>query len=331
MSETLEDDGGRLEIRELPEGGYELVAMPRDSSVHVPLSSIRVDYPLDLIRSIFAAYGSLYTCDEVARDIEETEASIDVRYSVAAYCDSDFFSQPLDILDYGCGGGSSTMTLARLFPRARIVGMDYMPQFLEVARGRAAHRKLARVRFQQVESSGEQPLPPAAFDAAFLNAVYEHLLPAERPTVVANIWTSLRSGGVFFLNQTPHRYFPIETHTSGLPMVNYLPDRLAQWAVTHFSSRVVRSYTWEQLLRAGVRGATVTEIMRNIKRVDPQANQLRSIRIAGSWAGIWYAAKRHRMNRASYKTLIHLAEMFVNRTGLPLTPYISFAARKSQA
>lgn len=332
MIEVLEDDAGRLEIHEQADGKYFLRGIANENGMHMPTASIVVDYPLSLIRKIFAGYGSLYTCDEVGRDMQQTEAAIDVYYSVAAYFPDEYFSRPLRILDYGCGGGSSTMTLARLFPEAQIIGMDFVPKFLDVARARAEHRGLSRVQFFEVNSSGTDPLVPQSFDAVFLNAVYEHLMPGERPQVLGNLWHSLKPGGSFFLNQTPHRWFPIETHTSGLPMVNYLPGRLAMWAIQQFSPRVVKSYSWEELLRAGVRGATVTEIMGHIKHIDANAEQLKTIRIAKAWPGIWYAAKRHRIDRVPrLETAIRFVEGLVNRTGLPLAPYISLAARKNAA
>ena len=52
------------------------------------------------------------------------------------------------------------------------------------------------------------------------------------------IWAHLKSGGVLFLNQTPHRYFPVEHHTTNLPMINYFPDT-DTLLVTFSSGKVV--------------------------------------------------------------------------------------------
>jgi len=50
--------------------------------------------------------------------------------------------------------------------------------------------------------------------------------------------------------------------------VNYLPDRLAHWAVVRFSKRgeLNRSPVWEEHLRGGVRGATEAEILMKLSK-----------------------------------------------------------------
>ena len=327
----LEDNLGRVEIKSLPDGTRHLRAIPRNPTIRAPHSPCETNYPDELIRLIFASYGSIHTCDEISRDVDETEAALDVRYSVLAYFKEDIFSQALRILDYGCGAGSSTLALARLFPHARIQGIDFVDAFLRIAQLRAAHYGLKNVEFSQVTESGSTALPETEFDIVFLNAVYEHLLPKERPVVMRSIWNALKPGGALTLNQTPHRWFPIETHTSGLPLINYLPDSMAHWTIKRFGTRFTKTHSWEQLLRAGVRGASVSEIMRNIRRVDPQAVRLRPIQLAKTWAGIWYAAKRARMRKVTSVVArsIAMTEHFVSVTHAPISPYVNIVVAKS--
>jgi hypothetical protein len=95
-----------------------------------------------------------------------------------------------------------------------------------------------------------------------VSAVYEHLLPKERKSILKQIWSILKPCGILFLNQTPYRYFPVETHTtSGLPFINYLPDKLALYYAHHFSKRMLKNKSWEQLLKKGIRGGSVKEIL----------------------------------------------------------------------
>lgn len=42
--------------------------------------------------------------------------------------------EPRLVVDLGCGDGSATLTLARRWPEARIVGIDASPQMLDRAR-----------------------------------------------------------------------------------------------------------------------------------------------------------------------------------------------------
>lgn len=332
MTQFFENDSGRLYYRLLPDGTYELEGKPADASTSVPHSPIRTSYPLPLIRLIFEAYGAAHTCDEISRDIDPAEASLDVRYSYLAYFDDDTTSLPLKILDYGCGAGSSTVALARLFPRAeRILGVDFVPEILEIARERSRHYDLHNVDFARTQESGVGIPSGEQFDLVFLNAVYEHLLPNERIPVLASAWASLRVGGSMILNQTPHRWFPVESHTSGLPLLNYVPDQMAHWMIRTFSTRSIRTAAWDQLLRAGVRGASVSEIRRNLLAIDGSAVLRTPVRISKSWAGIWYAAKMKRLERVESglsRKAIQFTAALVERLGLPLSPYVNIAFTK---
>jgi SAM-dependent methyltransferase len=57
-----------------------------------------------------------------------------------------------DVLDLGCGHGELTLTLA---PRCRsIVGIERIPEYLELARELAAEQKVTNVQFYQVKLAG---------------------------------------------------------------------------------------------------------------------------------------------------------------------------------
>lgn len=318
---------GKLHLTSIPDG-WEARGEPAEAGVIAPHSPCKTSYPVALIRDILAYYGAVHACDEISRDIDETEAALDVRHCVEAYFEDEVFRREVRILDYGCGAGSSSVTLAKLFPNAEIVGVDFMKQLVDIGRQRAAHYGLRNLYFDVVPASGKRFEPE--YDFVFLNAVYEHLLPNERAEVLSGIVSALKPGGVLFLNQTPHRWFPIETHTTGLPLLNYLPDSLARWAVRKFCKRSVREHSWEKLLREGVRGATVSEIMHNIRQAHIDMVRLPPRRLAKTWAGIWYATKRARMHKVSgrLKTLIEWTQKFVQATRLPLSPYISIAIEK---
>lgn len=326
---TLSHESGVLRVRRLDDGRFELHGEAADPNVFVPHSPCVTSYPLPLIEAILQCYGAVHACDEIGRDVDEHDAALDVEHCVQAYFSDRIFAEKVAILDYGCGAGSSTLALARLFGNARIVGVEMVGNFVEVARRRAAHYGLNNLRFETVPAGSQEFLPE--YDYVFLNAVYEHLLPNERSEVLGSIWRALRPGGTLFLNQTPHRWFPVETHTSGLPLVNYLPPALALWAIRHYCGRSVRNFTWDQLLRAGVRGGTIEEIMRHIRRSDPSACLRRPVRIAKSWAGIWYATKRERMANlnGAMRVAFSATQALVSGLRLPLSPYLSLAITKS--
>jgi SAM-dependent methyltransferase len=326
MDTVLSNDTGLLRVKSTPEGLLELHAEPKDLD-DIPRRDLVTAYPLELVQAIFKEYGAGYTVDEIGRDTADNDAQLDVRYSVLAYFPDDLLTKPLKLLDYGCGAGSSTLALYRLFPNAKVVGLDLNDKFIALARLRMAHYRLPTAEFYQVPSSGDFS-NYNGFDFVFLNAVYEHLLPAERPVVLRSLWKALKAGGSLVLNQTPHRWFPIETHTSALPLINYVPDWLARWAQIKFSKRSFGVESWNEMLRRGIRGATVGEIMRNIRRVDAGAQLLKPFRISRSWAGIWYVAKRQRMRYGLMYKAVTTTELVVNATGVPFSPYITIAVRK---
>jgi 2-polyprenyl-3-methyl-5-hydroxy-6-metoxy-1,4-benzoquinol methylase len=323
---VLRNETGELRLTNIT--GSRMIARAAPENIKVPHMEIVTDYPLELIEAIFDVCGAGYTVDEIGRDTADNDAQLDVQLSVKAYLPDDLLTSPLRLLDYGCGGGSSTLALSRIFPLASIVGMDISERTLTLAQLRKRHYKLDRAEFVRVPSTGHLS-EPATFDLVFLNAVYEHLLPSERPAVLSSLWSALKPGGALILNQTPHRWFPIETHTSGLPVINYLPDSIAKWAHTHLSKRSVGRQSWQQMLREGIRGATPNEILRHIRRVDPRAELLEPIRVARTWAGIWYAAKAERVEPGLMAEIIATTRRIVDSTGLCFSPYIAICVKKS--
>ena len=133
----------------------------------MPHSPCFTEYPIDLIRLIFESYCAVFTCDEISRDLDDTEAFLDVRYSVLAHFDDEVFSRALRILDYGCGAGSSSVALSRLFPLAQITGVDFVPSLLEIARSRTSHYGIHDMQFRQVPASGDIGNLGHDFDLAF--------------------------------------------------------------------------------------------------------------------------------------------------------------------
>lgn len=282
-------------------------------------------YPLELIRLIHSAKG-LYVCDEIMREESPRYVERSLRHEVFAYVDPAAFAGKR-LLDFGCGSGASTLVLGRLLPPCEIVGIELEEKLLAVARARAHHLGRATVQFLQ-SPSGDR-LPPAVgdFDFVMLSAVFEHLLPHERPPLLQMIWSHLRPGGVLFLNQTPYRYSPIEMHTTGgVPLINYLPDALALRAARAFSKRVSRTEDWNTLLRRGIRGGTVREVLDMLGGAG-RAELLPPLPPAHDRIDVWLSSlsKRHawlkRTVWASLKT-VRVA------TGMEITPTLSLAVRK---
>lgn len=261
----LSHSSADLEIECLP-GGHKVVSVARkDSSLFVLRQRVLTAYPVDLIQQIFAIKGPSYTCDEIARDEDPAYVQASLESDLFAYfAPEDFVSK--SILDFGCGSGGSTMVLSRLLPKSTIVGVELDPKLLSIARARAQFYSFPQENLLQSPSGRKIPAGLGKFDFVVLSAVFEHMLPAERTTILGQVWSLLRDGGYLFLNQTPHRFTPVETHTTELPLINYLPQPMALAAARWFSKGVDRNESWETLLRRGIRGSTEYEIMRRLRR-----------------------------------------------------------------
>jgi 2-polyprenyl-3-methyl-5-hydroxy-6-metoxy-1,4-benzoquinol methylase len=314
-------DGAEITLEPLP-GGKRRIRVRALDGGHVERGSIDTSYPDALIRLLLQIKGAAYLCDEISRD--EDPSYVEGPLSV----DLDAFGIPRSrlakarILDYGCGCGASSTALARMFPKAEIVGVELDQRFAEAARALVAHRGYARVAIHVSPSGTDVPPGLGEFDAVLMGGVFEHLLPEERRTLMPKIWRTLKHGGFLLLNETPHRWWVVETHTTGIPFLNYLPDALALRAA-HLSPRYARPESWSTLLRHGIRGASEAEVLESLD--DPSARPLAPL--AGDAIDMWYAQLGprarvvKRMVRAGLKGIKAV-------TGVSCVPFISMVVER---
>jgi 2-polyprenyl-3-methyl-5-hydroxy-6-metoxy-1,4-benzoquinol methylase len=252
---------GTLRLERLADGRHRISVVPKAGRATKGLRSWVTSYPVSLIREIHSA-KDLWVCDEIMREEDPQYVERSLRQDVFAYVEPAAFAGKR-VLDFGCGSGASSMVLSRVLPACEIVGVELEESLLRIARLRAEH--FGRTSLRLLQSPSGETLPPGLgqFDYIIFSAVFEHLLPNERLTLLPKVWEALRPGGVLFLNDTPYRWLPVEIHTTqGMPLINYLPDSLTWWLVTRFNDRASREDSWETLLRRGIRGATVPEIVR---------------------------------------------------------------------
>jgi ubiquinone/menaquinone biosynthesis C-methylase UbiE len=303
--------------------------------VYVRRASWDTAYSDELVRLALAAKGPGAVCDELMRDEDPSYIRRHLELTVTAHVDPKELAGA-EVLDFGCGAGASTVILARLLPESRITGVELRSANLEVARARAAFYGLTHARFVLSPSGGRLPNDIGSFRAIMLSAVFEHLLPAERETLLPELWRLLTPGGVMFIDETPARWFPIETHTTGLPLINYLPDRLAEPYARRFSSRVRRDATWDEMRRDGIRGASVDEILGLLPEDEgrPVLLEPRRLGVEGP-LDLWvrgYAETGSGWRGAVKRfmaTSLKIAARFVD--GASLVPYLSLAVRKAAA
>lgn len=321
----------RASIRITPlASGKRKIEVQRDAGPAVTRNGWETSYPVELILRILEATGPFSLCDEIAREESPQYTAAALKWALLSYLDEAEFGDKR-ILDFGCGSGASTAGLCRLFPDASVVGIDMKPAEVAAARARAEFFGFRNAHFAVSSESTSLNADLGTFDYVLLSGVYEHLLPAERVSLLHALWNVLEPGGVLFLRETPFRYFPIETHTTGLPLINYLPDRGALWVTNRFSKRW-RNRDWQQLLRGGIRGGTIGEILEILARCRGTPRLLEPGRLGvQDRIDLWYLTvekSRHaRAKRRIYSALKQIKRL----TGIEILPYLELAIRKERA
>lgn len=336
MTRISADNSNPVEIEPL-EGGRHRIRVYSGDRRRV-LSQWDSSYSEDLIRLIYEVKGEKSFLDEIRRDED--------RQYVSACLESDIFGYVAGkelagkrLLDFGCGAGASTMILRRMLPETEIVGLELSEKALTIARARKEFYGFEHIKFHLSPSGDSVPADLGKFDYILFSAVYEHLLPDERRDLLPRIWSLLKPGGVFFLDQTPWRYFPFEGHTTRLPIINYLPDKLALVYARTFSKRVGKNETWQGLLRRGIRGGTVKDIMKNIRNACSDSKE-HPILLKPSGQGVrdridlWHAgyaisiSRKYPWAKPVQLILKLLLKIILFTTGIVVVPSLSLAIKK---
>ena len=325
---VLDHPDGVVTLTEVP-GGRLLVAVEaNDPSTFVSRATCETAYSRELIAAVLELKGIGYLCDEIARDEDPRYVANSLRHALLGYLPESAFAGK-KVLDFGSGAGASTVVLGRMLPGAELTGVDLLEDLVGLARLRARFYDLENVRFCVSPSADRLPEDLGDFDFIVFSAVFEHLLPAERPALLTQIWAVLRPQGILFLNQTPQRWYPLEYHTTSLPLLNYLPDPLALWVGRKFSRRVPADASWESMLRDGVRGGTEREVVRLLRSArDGTPVSLKPTRLGcRDHVDLWYAQSTagrptpaKRVMRAAFKAISLL--------GTDFTPNLELAIQK---
>jgi ubiquinone/menaquinone biosynthesis C-methylase UbiE len=267
MNKTLHHADADVFIEKVSENKNKISVKLGNNNIFMPVGIWETSYSFDLIEKILDVKGPAFLCDEIMRDESPEHVQKSFYYNIFGHIDRERFKGKR-VLDFGCGSGASTMILNRMLPNCQIVGVDLESKLLDIAILRAAHYKIQGcTKFMLSPDGNSLPNDIGEFDFIFLSAVYEHLLPQERRALLPLLYRHLKPDGIFFLNETPYRWFPIELHTTGgLIFINYMPDVIASYYARWFSSRKLMKEEWSTLLRNGVRGGSVREILKILKK-----------------------------------------------------------------
>ena len=172
-----------------------------------------------------------------------------------------------DILDFGCGTGSTTVMLAEASTDNRVTAADIDPRSLEMAELRLRHHgissQISLRRIQPISRVGDLDLPSETFDFVLMNGVLEHVTPfSDRGAVLLEAWRVLRRGGMLFISETPNLLWPIDRHTTGLPFLSWLTSSAAHRYAVTFN----RHNDGSDIDSRGRRGMTFWGIVRPLRK-----------------------------------------------------------------
>jgi SAM-dependent methyltransferase len=105
-------------------------------------------------------------------------------------CLLDLSFSPQQVMDYGCGTGSSSPFILETLAAGHLIGTDESSRSLEIAR---ESHKSERVEFLLIDAYQ----PSAQLDLVFCNGVFHHIPPTERANATDYVFRSLRPGGLF--------------------------------------------------------------------------------------------------------------------------------------
>ena len=240
------------------------------------------------------------------------------------------------VLDCGSGAGASSILLARR-GAAHVCGVDVVAECVQVATQRAAEEGYAqRVTFLHLSDTPHVPRAAGSFDIVLANALLEHIPPAARAAHLREWWRLLRPGGYLFIRETPNRLWPKDGHTTGLWWVPYMPLPLARRYAIRRSPRVGASDSIEDLLVAGMRGASYWEIVRPLRGPELiEWNRRRGgdieayFRFSLAQPGEGQAKRAaKRLLRSSFETLERLLLKPLGIPACALLPYLTVCLQK---
>ena len=139
-------------------------------------------------------------------------------------------ARDLSVLEVGCSFGHMTEYLDEQPEVGAITTFDTDPAFAEMTRVKVAEMALGKVREVALfDNADTRALPYAtcSFDLVVVCGVIEHLPERFRRAQVDEYYRVLARGGHIAVLDTPNRAFPLETHSIGLPLVQWLPPRAA--------------------------------------------------------------------------------------------------------
>ena len=185
-------------------------------------------------KTVFDQFADTYT-EGHAKAIKSSGYSVDffheykIKEMTACLSGTDLCRKKINILNFGCGIGSSEKFIRKYFPESVIYGIDISGESIRVAK--SANSSLKDVHFSSFD--GENISLGVQFDIILAAGVFHHIPVDKRAAVLKNIHKNLRPGGKLFIFELN----PLNPATMYIAAVNdYRFDKSAR-LLSHLSLR----------------------------------------------------------------------------------------------
>ncbi len=237
----------------------------------------------------------------------------------------------LRVLEVGCSFGHLTEYLCDQPEVTDLYAFDTDPAFVEMTATKVDElglRAVREVRCLSNDQTRSLPYRDGFFDLVLAVGVVEHLPVVGRAAHVDEWYRVLAPGGLIAILDTPNRAFPLETHSVGLPLVQWLPPALAWRYARTFRPSRFRAVPLDDFLADGTgwRNASFRECLPSagLADLDDVTEE-----VGYGWA-FFRGTARSRARRAAIPVL-SLCERALRVTGRSPSrclPYLNLLFRK---
>ncbi|MDJ1176218.1 class I SAM-dependent methyltransferase [Roseofilum capinflatum] len=130
--------------------------------------------------------------DKIAEGYAKQPIADEASYQKKLQVTRDYFRPDMEVLEIGCGTGSTALIHAPYVKQIRAI--DFSAQMIAIAQEKAANQNITNVTFEQA-SIDDLNIPPQTLDMV-LGLSILHLLEDKEATI-AQVYQMLKPGGLF--------------------------------------------------------------------------------------------------------------------------------------
>jgi SAM-dependent methyltransferase len=243
-------------------------------------------------------------------------------------------ARDLAVLEVGCSFGHMTEYVAEQPEVSSITTFDTDPAFVAIMGAKVVELGLTKVRQVALFSNNETrrlPWPDGAFDLVLAVGVIEHLPARNRRAQVDEYYRVLAPEGHIAILDTPNRWFPLETHSIGLPLIQWMPPLLAYRYARLCRRRRLAAVSYEEFVADGTgwRNATLGDCLHS-----SEWSGLEDVTEEAGYGWRFFRDTARSKKRRALLPLFALACAALRAVGQPPSrclPYLNLVLRKRPA